>query len=162
MMKPLIITITGKSRSGKTTLIEKLIFHYKSTGRKVSVIKSMRHDFHTDPEGKDTYRYRKSGAFSSIITNGKMFSFISDIDDGSDPLVLAKKYFSTSDIIIIEGFKEGKIPKIEVIGDSEEPPLFLTDKNIQMIVTDKAIDTVLPVFRRNDIKSIIEAIGKLF
>lgn len=161
-MKPLIITVTGKSGSGKTTLIEKLIAYYKNSGKKISVIKSMRHEFHTDPEGKDTSRYRGSGAFSSIITNGKKFAFISEIDDGSDPLILAEKYFSSSDIIIIEGFKEGDVRKIEVIGDSDEPSLFLNDKNIKMIVTDKIISTSLPVYRRDDIQSIASAIEKIF
>ena len=161
-MKPFIITVTGKSGSGKTTLIEKLIVHYTSESKKISVIKNMRHDFHTDPEGKDTFRYRQSGAFSSIITNGKKFALISEIDDESDPLALAKKYFSGSDIIIIEGFKEGNVPKIEVIGDSDEPPLFLTDKNIQMLVTDRSFTTDIPVFKRNDIELIKEAIENIF
>ena len=161
-MKPLLITVTGKSGSGKTTLIEKLIVHYKSAGKKVSVIKSMRHEFHTDPEGKDTFRYRESGAFSTIITNGKKFALISEIDDGSDPLVLAEKFFSGSDIIIIEGFKEGNIQKIEVIGDSDEPPLFLSDKNIKMLVTDRIFKTDIPLFRRNDIELIIGSIDKIF
>lgn len=161
-MKPMIITVTGKSGSGKTTLIEKLIMHYKRTGKKISVIKSMRHEFHTDPEGKDTFRYRESGAVSSIITNGKRFALISEIDDRSDPLDLAEKYFSESDIVIIEGFKEGNVMKIEVIGDSDEPPLFPGDSQIKIIVTDRNIRAELPVFRRNDIQSIVSAIEKIF
>jgi len=135
-MTPLIIPITGRSGSGKTTLIEKLIVYYKIRGKKVSVIKSMRHTFETDSPGKDTFRYRESGAFSSIITNGKKFSLISEIDNEANPLDLADKYFSDSDIIIIEGFKEGNLQKIEVIGDSKETPLFHDDKNIKILVTD--------------------------
>ena len=161
-MNQKIIPITGRSGSGKTTLIEKLIVHYKNEGKKVSVIKSMRHDFDTDPRGKDTFRYRESGAFSSIITNGKKFAFISDIDNDADPLDLAEQFFSGSDIILIEGFKEGKLGKIEIIGDSTETPLFYDDKNIKFIVTDRFFDTELPVIGRDDISGIIAAIEKIF
>ena len=159
-MKQRIISVTGRSGSGKTTLIEKLITYYKASGKKVSVIKSMRHEFETDPEGKDTYRYRASGASASIITNGKKFAHISDIENDEDPLDLANMYFCDSDIVIIEGYKEGKIQKIEVIGDSEEAPLFNDDICIKIIVTDKKPDTVLPVYRRDDIDGIVEAIEK--
>lgn len=161
-MKQLIISITGRSGSGKTTLIEKLIVHYKSLGKKVSVVKSMRHEFDTDPAGKDTFRYRESGAFASIITNGKKISLISELAARETPLELAEKYFSDSDIVIIEGFKEGNIQKIEVIGNSTESPLFFDDKNIKILVTDRSFDTELPVFRRDDVEGIIEAAEKIF
>ncbi|HNX22603.1 MAG TPA: molybdopterin-guanine dinucleotide biosynthesis protein B [Spirochaetota bacterium] len=161
-MKQQIISVTGRSGSGKTTLIEKLIVHYKSLGKKVSVIKSMRHEFDTDPEGKDTFRYRESGASASIITNGKKFALISEISNDENPIELAEKFFSDSDVIIIEGFKEGNQQKIEVIGDSKETPLFHDDKNIKILVTDKIFNTELPVFRRDDVDGVLEAIEKNF
>jgi len=160
-MKQLIISVTGRSGSGKTTLIEKLIVHYKSSGKKVSVIKSMRHEFDTDPSGKDTFRYRESGASASIITNGRKFALISEITDGADPLDLAERFFSDSDIVIIEGFKEGNIQKIEVIGDSEESPMFGDDPDIKILVTDIFLDTVLPVYRRDDIEGVAAEIEKV-
>lgn len=160
-MEQKIISVTGRSGSGKTTLIEKMIVHYKSLGKKVSVIKSMRHDFDTDPRGKDTYRYRESGASASIITNGKKFALISEIENDANPMELAQKFFTDSDIIIIEGFKEGNQKKIEVIGDSMETPLFYEDMNIRILVSDKVFDTDLPVFRRDDFDGIIEVIEKL-
>lgn len=159
-MKQLIIPVTGRSGSGKTTLVEKLIVHYKSTGKKVSVIKSMRHNFDTDPAGKDTFRYRESGAAASIITNGKKFALISEIDDEANPLDLAERFFSGSDIIIIEGYKESSLSKIEVIGDSNEPPLFNDDSSIKILVTDKSFETELPVYKRDDVNSIVGAIEK--
>ena len=161
-MKQRIISVTGRSGSGKTTLIEKLIVHYKLAGKKVSVVKSMRHEFDTDPAGKDTYRYRESGAYASIITNGKMFALVSNLDNEESPLELAERFFADSDIIIIEGFKEGDIQKIEVIGDSTEPPHFYDDTNVKILVTDKVFDTSLPVFRRDDIDGVVEAIKQVF
>ena len=162
MKKPKIITVTGKSGSGKTTLIERLIGEYTSEGKSVSVLKSMRHHFDIDREGKDTYRYREAGAGSALITNGKQIALMADITEEETPLALAEKYFSDSDIVIIEGFKEGRTRKIEVIGDSEEPPLFENDSLIVMVVSDREFDTRLPQFRRDDIKGIFASIEKIF
>ena len=157
-----IITIIGRSGSGKTTLVEKLIRHYRSQGKKVSALKSMRHEFNIDHEGKDTWRYREAGVFSAAITNGKTMAFISDIDTDYTPLDLAHLYFPDSDIIIIEGYKESRSPKIEVKGDSTEEPLFVTDNAIKILVTDRDIVSVLPVIKRNNIDGIIEAIEKIY
>ncbi len=161
-MKQRIITVTGRSGSGKTTLIEKLIVHYRSLGMTVSVVKSMRHHFDTEPQGKDTSRYRDSGASASIITNGKMFALVSGLDGGESPLDLAAKFFSGYDIVIIEGFKEGRTAKIEVIGGSSEAPLFHNDADIKIVVTDKPVETVLPVYKRNDIDGIAAEIERQF
>ena len=162
MIRQKIITVIGRSGSGKTTLVEKLIMHYKSEGRKVSALKSMRHDFQIDHEGKDTWRYREAGVFSSAITNGRMMAFVSDIDADYTPLDLAHLYFPDSDVIIIEGYKESRSPKIEVIGDSPEDPLFTGDDAVKIVVTDREITAPLPVFKRDDILSIVREIEKFF
>lgn len=157
-----IIIIVGRSNSGKTTLVEKLIRHYKSEGKKVSAIKSMRHDFQMDHEGKDTWRYREAGAFSAAITNGRTMAFVSDIDDDFNPLDIAHRYFPDSDIIIIEGYKESRNTKIEVIGDSTEDPLFINDGAVKLAVTDREITAPIPVLKRDDIASIVKEIEKIF
>lgn len=162
MAEQKIITITGRSGSGKTTLIERLIKEYITEGLKVSVIKSMRHDFEVDREGKDTHRYRAAGVHSALITNGKKIALMADITDEETPLTLAAKYFGDYDIVIIEGFKEGETRKVEVIGDSTESPLFESDSNVVMVVSDRKFATRLPLFKRDDIKSIRECIDRIF
>lgn len=157
-----IITIIGRSGSGKTTLVEKLIKHYKSAGKKVSALKSMRHDFQIDHEGKDTWRYREAGVFSAAITNGRIMAFVSDIDADYTPLDIAHLYFPDSDIIIIEGYKESRSPKIEVICDSTEEPLFTSDDAVKIVVTDRDITAALPVFKRDDIAALVNEIEKNF
>lgn len=162
MKKNKIITITGKSDSGKTTLIEKLIKYYSAKGLKVSVVKSMKHDFEIDHKGKDTYRYREAGVFSWAITNGESYALFTNIDAPMSPLDIAEKNFPDSDIVFIEGYKEGKISKIEVIGSKPEEALFKNDKLIKAILTDISIDTELPVFSRNNIEAIADFIDENF
>ncbi len=157
-----IITITGRSDSGKTTLIERLVKKYTGTGITVSVIKSMKHDFDIDYPGKDSFRYREAGSTATAITNGSKFAIMSRNSENLSPLEIAEKYFPDSDVILIEGFKEGTSAKIEVIGESSEDPLYLTNDTVKLIVTDKDITTDLPCFKRDDIDGIFTEIERLF
>ena len=162
MKEQKIVTITGKSNSGKTTVIEKLIKHYSAMGLKVSVVKSMKHHFQIDHEGKDTFRYREAGVFSWAITNGEDYALFTKIDNPMSPLDIAQKNFPDSDIIFIEGFKEGETPKIEVIGSDTEEALFTKDKLIMAVLTDLDIETSVPKFSRNDIEAAAEFINNNF
>jgi len=161
MKKPKVVTIVGRSDSGKTTLVEKLIAAYRARGLVVSAVKSMQHDFSIDQPGKDSSRYKEAGADSLIITNGKTYALVSGNRDHADPLKLALRHFSGSDIIIIEGYKEGRTPKVEVVGDSNEPPLYRSGiENIRMIVSDRKQMSGMPVFRRNDVEGIMNGIER--
>jgi molybdopterin-guanine dinucleotide biosynthesis protein B len=158
-----IFAIVGRSGSGKTTLIIKLIQFFKAKGLSVSIIKSTHHDFEFDYPGKDTYRFKESGAKSVAAFNDKKLGFVTDVDEELNAVDVAEKYFNDSDIIIIEGNKKYSIDKIEVIGDSEEKPLYISGiENIKMIVTDKKNETSLPVFARNDVEGIAQWIEENF
>ena len=162
MKKPWIINIVGRSGSGKTTLVERLIRHYVGLGCRVSAVKSMRHDFEIDYPGKDSHRYREAGAFTSIIANREKYAMVTDIDDDRTPLDIATGQCGSSDVLIIEGFREGGGDKIEVIGCSGESPLYQSGiSNIRILVTDKTIRAEVPVFKRDDIAGIVAALEKL-
>jgi len=162
LKKPRIINIVGRSGSGKTTLVEKLIAHYRDLGIRVSAVKSMRHDFDIDYPGKDSSRYREAGAFTSAITNGKKCAVVMDLEPGVTPLDIAMDQCAGSDIVIIEGYREGDSLKLEVIGDSTEEPLYRSGvTNIVIIASDGNIDAGLPVYRRNDVAGIAAALDRI-
>ncbi len=163
MKKNKLFAVVGRSGSGKTTLIIKLIHYFKAKGQSVSIIKSTHHDFEFDHPGKDTHMLKVSGAKSVAAFNDKKLGFVTDVDEELNAVDVAEKYFKDSDVVIIEGNKKYSVVKIEVIGDSVENPLFSSGtENIKMIVTDKKIDTDLPVFTRNDVEGIAEWIEKNF
>ena len=158
---PPILTIMGRTNSGKTTLIERLIGHFNQRGYKISIIKHMKHRFNIDHEGKDSFRYREAGAFSAIITNDEHFALVSDNVERLSPEALAGRYLGDSDLIIIEGHKYVALPKIEVIGDSEEPPLIESGvSGIIAIVSDTYAHPSLPCFKRDDIEGIAGFIAR--
>ena len=161
---PPIISITGRANSGKSRLISALIKEFKKRNIKISVIKHTSHDFQFPDDGKDSSQFKKAGATLVAISNDFKYAIDSIIEKALSPEEIAKKYmWDISDIILIEGYKKSALPKIEVIGDSKEPPLFKTGiKNIQAIITDIIIDTDLPVYRRDDIKKIADYICNFF
>ncbi len=155
-----IISITGRSNSGKTTLITKIIGELKKRGYRASVIKHTFHHLETDPEGKDTGRFRNSGAENVLITNDSELMLFTRLEAPLSPEELVKRYMDAdSDLVIIEGFKSSSLPKIEVIGDSEEAPLHESGvRNIDALISDRKRDTELPLFRRDDIGGITDFI----
>ncbi len=162
MSEQKIINFVGRSGSGKTALIEKLITYYRGKGLGVAVMKSLQHEFEMDHPGKDTYRYTGAGANASAITNGERFAVIGDVEEGMTPLDTARKFLSEYDILIIEGYKESPMAKIEVIGKTFEKPLFESGiDNIRFVITDDEVETDLPVYERNDLKGIVRAIEGL-
>ncbi len=154
-----IITVVGRSGSGKTTLVERLIERFRARGLAVSAVKSIRHEFHMDRPGKDTYRLREAGARGVAITNGESYASIGTLLPGRSPLELGLFLFPASDVLIIEGYKEGDTWKIEVVGDSAEDPLYASGvDNIRIVVSDRSLETCLPVYGRDDVDGILSAV----
>ena len=106
-----VISIVGKSKSGKTTLIEKLVPILINRGLKVAVIKHAKRGFEIDKKGKDSYRIFQSGADVIIISNEKL-AFIKRVntDDINQCLELLKDY----DIVLTEGYSKLSFPKISL------------------------------------------------
>jgi len=160
---PPIIAIIGRSGSGKTTLIEKLIGYFESRGLRIAIIKHMRHDFDIDHPGKDTHRYRDAGARASAIMNDREFAMTMSIDGPLSPSEAAERFFPGFNLVIVEGFKEEAIPKIEVIGDGGEAPLLDSGiDDIIAVVTDRDIRLGAPLFRRGDFEGVAAFIEKRF
>ena len=65
---PPIVSIVGKSDSGKTTLLEKLVAAIRSRGYRVGTIKHDTHGFDIDHEGKDSWRHKKAGARTVVLS----------------------------------------------------------------------------------------------
>jgi molybdopterin-guanine dinucleotide biosynthesis adapter protein len=150
-----ILSIIGRSNTGKTTLIEALIRHFNAQGIKIATIKHMKHDFEIDYPGKDTWRCREAGAHGVAITNGRWYAVVSRSEADLGPEEMAERFFPECDLVIIEGDKESGLPKIEVIGSMKEIPLFRSGVGgIVAIAADVGVDSALPIFRRDDVSGI--------
>jgi molybdopterin-guanine dinucleotide biosynthesis protein B len=156
---PPIISIVGKSGSGKTTFIERLIPELKQRGYKIGTIKHTVHNIEFDKPGKDSWRHKRSGADAVIIAGNTKFSMVKDIDSpGLDDLL---PYFKEMDLVISEGYKKDDKPKIEVIRSGRSAvPLDLKKEDRLALITDTDADAGVPRFGLEDIGPVADLIER--
>ncbi|MCX5833549.1 MAG: molybdopterin-guanine dinucleotide biosynthesis protein B, partial [Deltaproteobacteria bacterium] len=113
-----IISIVGRSNTGKTTLIEKMIKELAARGYRVATIKHNLHGFDIDHPGKDSWRHREAGARLTVLASPKKVALIRDVDRDYTIDEIRDRYVEDADIILVEGYKENDFPKIEVFRSS--------------------------------------------
>jgi len=110
---PAIVSIVGRSESGKTTLIEKLIPVLTQRGYRIGTIKHTHHAIDIDRSGKDSARHRTAGAETVMLASpGRIAMFKATASEALDGLI---RYFDDLDLLITEGYKRENKPKIEVL-----------------------------------------------
>ena len=141
-----IFGFAGYSGSGKTTLIEKLIPLFTARGLKVSLIKHAHHTFDVDTPGKDSYRHRHAGCTEVLVTSSRRWVLMHELRGAAEPdLNEQLMHLAPCDIVLVEGFKHERIPKIEVYRATVgEPLLHPHDANIVAIASDASLNTALP------------------
>jgi molybdopterin-guanine dinucleotide biosynthesis protein MobB len=150
---PPIISIVGESKSGKTTLIEKLISELNSRGYKVATIKHSIHSLSFDKEGKDSWRHIQAGSAATAIISPDQIVLIKSLSEEPDLNEIAHILGDDCDIILAEGFKQSQVPKIEVHRKAASPPLSHVT-NCIAIATDEPLESSARQFSLNDIKGI--------
>jgi molybdopterin-guanine dinucleotide biosynthesis protein B len=153
-----IISIVGKSHSGKTTLLESLIAELKRRGRKVAIVKHSHHANDLDTTSKDTWRFTKAGSEISAINSLDHLAIYRRTDNYFDPQEISSFVLWDYDVILTEGFKGSNYPKIEV-HRSEQGQELLTDRQqLLAVVTDEPLDVKVPQFSRDDVAGIADLI----
>ena len=111
-----VVGFAGFSGSGKTTLVERLIPALKLRGLRVSVVKHAHHKFDIDHPGKDTYRHREAGAFEVVVASDQRLALIREFEQPAQLTVhhLIAELYEGVDWVLVEGFKESNLLKIEV------------------------------------------------
>src|SRR3954464_7761137 len=141
-----VIGIAGFSGSGKTTLIEKIIPEFVRDGLRVSLIKHAHHEFDVDQPGKDSYRHRHAGCTEVLVSSDRRWALMHELRGAPEPTLQEQlKHFAPCDLVIVEGYKNEAIPKIEVHRRVVKAPLlYPEDRNVIAIATDEPLDTNLP------------------
>ena len=156
-----IIAVVGKSKSGKTTLIERLIPEIKNRGYRVGSVKHAHHGFEIDQKGKDSYRHRAAGADVVVVASPDEIAVVKRIEhDSLDNLL---QYFGEVDLVLVEGYKSSKHPKIEVFDRmSHAAPLGLKSEELIAFVSDDTVDIDVPFYRRDQIAEIGDLIERRY
>jgi molybdopterin-guanine dinucleotide biosynthesis adapter protein len=136
------IGFAGYSGSGKTSLIEQVIPALTQRGLRVSVLKHAHHSFDIDQPGKDSFRHREAGASEVMLVSEKRWVIMHEARGAAEPSMeemLAR--FEDCDVVLVEGYKFGALPKIEVYRsdfskENKTEPMFKKDRNIVALATD--------------------------
>jgi len=147
-----IFGFAGWSGSGKTTLIERLIPLVVARGLKVSLIKHAHHSFDLDQPGKDSYRHRHAGCIEVLVSSSVRWALVHELRGASESgFGELLERLSPCDLVLVEGFKREKVPKLEVYRASVgEPLLHPEDPDIVAIASDQPVQTRLLQLDLND------------
>jgi len=156
-----IFGITGWKNSGKTHLMERLVAEFKSRSLSVSTIKNAHHGFDVDQPGKDSFRHRQAGAQEVLIASEKRWVLMHENTDELQPSLtdLVKK-LSKVDLVLVEGFKQERHPKIEVVRQVKDQRLIAeNDQTIIALATDTNININKTQLNLNDTIGVADFIG---
>jgi len=156
-----IVSIVGKSKSGKTTLMEKLIGELKSRGYRVATIKHTPHGMTFDEADKDSWRHIQAGSEATAIASPSRMALIKPTAQELTLDQIARLFGEDYDIILAEGFKQSDAPKIEVHRRQVGPPLSNIKKLIA-IVTDEPLETRARQFTMQDVKGLADLVEEGF
>jgi len=155
-----IISVVGKSGSGKTKFLTKLIPELTKRGYKIGVIK---HDVHSqiDLPGKDSWKISQSGAQPVLIAGPKKMALIQSLDKEYN-LEHLSTYCPDADLILTEGYKKENKPKIEIYSSGK--PLGEENELLAIVGRGKSpkIKSDIPWFRFNEIPKVTDLLEKKF
>jgi len=155
-----VIAIVGKSGSGKTVIMEKLIAEFKARGYRVATIKHAHQMVELDAPGKDTWRFSQAGSDAAVVSSPSRISIFKNLDREPSleetALLLGEDY----DIILAEGFKTTRAPRIEVCATGKAEDMVCVEAELAAVISDEALQMKIPRFGREQAKEIADFIEK--
>jgi molybdopterin-guanine dinucleotide biosynthesis protein B len=148
---PPILGFVAFSGTGKTTLLTRVIPLLREAGLRVALIKHAHHQFDIDTPGKDSYRLRQAGAEHVMIASRGRWVWMAETPGQREARLdemLARLGELDVDLILIEGFKHERYPKIELRRSELDNPRL----DIIAVASDGPLEppTQLPQLDLND------------
>ncbi|AZV32600.1 molybdopterin-guanine dinucleotide biosynthesis protein B [Cobetia sp. ICG0124] len=139
-----LLGIAAWSGTGKTTLLEQLLPALRERGLRVAVIKHAHHAFDVDTPGKDSHRLRSAGATPMLVASAQRFALMMETPDQQEAdleQLVAQLDGLAVDLILVEGFKQWPLPKLELHRAAVGKPLrALHDPWIRALAVPGGID----------------------
>lgn len=112
---PRIFGIAGHSGMGKTTLLERLVPALRARELEVSLVKHSHKNIDIDRPGKDSYRLREAGCKEVVLLGNDRWALMHELRGAPEPsLGYLLGRLQGCDLVLVEGFKQGDFPKLEV------------------------------------------------
>ncbi|WP_170391812.1 molybdopterin-guanine dinucleotide biosynthesis protein B [Ruegeria arenilitoris] len=152
--------VTGWKNAGKTGLMERLVAEITGRGFSVSTVKHAHHAVDVDQPGTDSHRHRTAGASEVLLASSRRIAVMQELRGAPEPPLddlLAR--LSPVDLVLVEGYKRARHPKVEAFRAQPGNPLIAADDpTIRAVASDSPLDLDRPVFDLNDTPSIADFI----
>jgi len=153
-----VVSIVGKSKSGKTTLLEKLIVELKRRGYRVVAMKHSDKNLEPDTVNKDSWRLSQAGSELTVLSSVQKLAIFKIMSTDASPEELSALISWDYDLLLTEGFKKDRYPKIEVHRQEQGKELLSQPGQLLALVTDEPMDVNVPQFSQDDINQIADLI----
>ena len=153
--------VTGWKNSGKTVLVERLVAEITGRGLTVSTLKHAHHGFDVDRPGKDSHRHRAAGAAQVLVASSARWALITELRGTPEPpLTELLERIDPVDLVLVEGWKRDRHPKIETRrAGAAQALIALDDPTIEAVASDTAIEGLaMPVLDLDDVPAIADFI----
>jgi molybdopterin-guanine dinucleotide biosynthesis protein MobB len=158
-----VVSVVGKSDSGKTTVMEGLIRALSARGYRVATVKHHVHEVDIDVPGKDSWRHAHAGAVTTMISAPMQFAVVrvTDRDRTLEELVDAA---GDVDILLTEGFQRAGDTKIEVSRRARSTELINDPATLFALVTDNPdyADLGVPALGLDDSVGLADLVERTF
>jgi molybdopterin-guanine dinucleotide biosynthesis protein MobB len=156
-----IFAIVGRSNSGKTRLILRLISELKSRGFSVGIVKHCGHSFSLDHAGKDSWKFMQSGTEGVVLVSPDRLAVIKRHDEQMGLSQAAKEFFPDTDFVLVEGGrKDRSLKKIEILNDEASGEIQSPADELVAVVSGQKMQTNKPEFSLDQIKEIVDFLEK--
>lgn len=153
--------IVGWKNTGKTGLTERLVAEFCARGLTVSTIKHAHHGADMDRPGSDSFRHRMAGAAEVLLSTPQRVAILHELRGGPEPPLeelLAR--LRPADLVLVEGYKRERLPKIETHRAAAGKPLLAPeDPMIRAVASDVPLDLDRPVLALDDTGAIADFIA---
>ncbi|MCI2424710.1 molybdopterin-guanine dinucleotide biosynthesis protein B [Candidatus Acetothermia bacterium] len=157
-----IIAFIGHRKSGKTTFLTRLIPVLLQRGYRVGTVKHVSPLVELDRAGTDSDQHRQAGAKQVLIYSDREYALI------GEPLFTEKieetitRLFQGFSIVLVEGFKQSALPKIEIYRGVNKPLAETID--VIAIITDQDdfLPGNIPLFSPDQLEAIADFLAKKF
>jgi len=135
-----IVDVVGWHNAGKTTFIERLVAELKRRGLRVATIKHSREDIELDRPGTDTFRFAQAGSDVIGISGRHRMALIERRETEMGLGEIVARLPEDLDLIILEGYKQAKVPKIEVVRAGAGEGRISAPEELLALIVDEPVD----------------------
>lgn len=115
--KATVVTVSGPSNGGKTTLIELLIPRLRKRDLSVGTVKHAHKGFEIDHRGKDSWRHTKAGSQATALIGPTQYAIVRQSEEEISCQQAIEMIAPVLDLVLVEGFK--MMPGRKIVIDRE-------------------------------------------